>query len=293
MRMEEEASQEEIDITALYFHLKEQWRNVFIAKIGNDYFIYRALGRQEYYDILESQQLNDLLREEAICSACLLWPENFDFMNCDAGLPTKLKEHILKNSYLDSFSARKPILNKYRDDMHILDNQITAIICEAYKNLDIEEVEQWDVEKTMKYFSRAEWTLHNLHGIPFQDSAGEEAAGADEYSGTYSDDIYGQEQETQRPRRPAPKEQPAQELEAAEPEQEEAKVSKTKSGRRIKSKRTIRGGSRDNKLTPEKLRELQQKYPNIDWTNDAILNEGIEGMDQPSDTISPALRVGW
>lgn len=53
--------------------------------------------------------------------------------------------------------------------MYDLDNQITAIIAEAF-NLDIEIVEQWDVEKTMKYLSRAEWTLHNLRGIPLKDA---------------------------------------------------------------------------------------------------------------------------
>lgn len=290
MKMEEQTPQEEIDLTALYFHFKEAWRNVFIAKIGNEYFIYRALGRQEYYDILESPQLNELLQEEAICSACLLWPENYNLSTCDAGVPSKLKEHILKNSYLDSFSARKPILNKYRDDMHILDNQITAIICEAYKNLDIEEVEQWDVEKTMKYFSRAEWTLHNIHGIPFQDPGVEEAE-VNDNSRTDSDDTA---HKPRRPRRPPPKEKaaPVEEPEQQE-EQQEDEVTETKSGRRIKRKRTIRGGSRENKLTPEKLRELQEKYPSIDWSNDVIQNEGFEGMRQGDVDTMPALRPGW
>lgn len=292
MKMEEQATQEELDLTALYFHFKEAWRNVFIAKIGNDYFIYRALGRQEYYDILEAPQLNDLLKEEAICNACLLWPENYDFALCDAGIPSKLKEHILKNSYLDSFSARKPILNKYRDDMHILDNQITAIICEAYKNLDIEEVEQWDVEKTMKYFSRAEWTLHNIHGIPFQDPGVEEAE-AQQYAEQAS---AAQEESAQtsrrRPRRPPPKPKstaPAETESKAVEEQEQ--VTKTKSGRRIK--RTIRGGSSADKLTPEKMRELREKYPSIQWENDVIQNEGFEGMKQGDVDTMPALRVGW
>ena len=40
----------------------------------------------------------------------------------------------------------------------------------ARERKDIEIVEQWDVEKTMKYLSRAEWTLHNLRGIPLKDA---------------------------------------------------------------------------------------------------------------------------
>lgn len=271
MRMEEEAPQQNIDITQLYFHFKEHWRNVFIAAIGNEYFIYRALGRQEYYDILESEELqNDYLKEEAICHACLLWPENYNWAECDAGIPTKLKDHILKNSYLDSVTARRAILDHYRQDMYNLDNQITAIICEAFPTLDIEDVEQWDVEKTMKYFSRAEWTLHNLHGIPFQDANAQAEA-----QGVQPQHEYGREDnpEMERPKRPAPKTQEAEE---------------------DNGERTIRGGSRKSRLTPEKLRELQEKYPSIDWAHDNIQMEGIEGMAQSgADSTPPALRVGW
>ena len=167
MRIEEENNQQKVDITDLYFQFKTKWRNVFIYRLGEQDFIYRALGRKEYKDICTDTRFNDIEKEDIICDQCLLYPQDFDFENCDAGIPTELVKNILKNSYLDSVSSRTQVLDYYRADMYDLDNQITAVISEAFPNLDIEEIEQWDVEKTMKYMSRAEWVLHNLRGVPF------------------------------------------------------------------------------------------------------------------------------
>ena len=53
------------------------------------------------------------------------------------------------------------------------------------------------------------------------------------------------------------------------------------------------------KLTPEKLRELEEmkrKFPEINWGADEVLNHGADNvmnnMDSVS-TVSPALRPGW
>ena len=48
----------------------------------------------------------------------------------------------------------------------------------------------------------------------------------------------------------------------------------------------------NTKLTPEKLRELKAKYPNIDWEHDNGL-DGVEGLaSQPTvDTTTPALMT--
>lgn len=265
MKIEQEPIQEKVDLTDLYFEFKSKWRNVFIYRLGEYDFIYRALGRKEYRDILEDKRFNDFEKEEIICDKCLLYPNEFDWENCDAGIPTELLKNILKNSYLESFESRTQVLDYYRTEMYDLDNQITAVIAEAF-NLDIEVVEQWDVEKTMKYLSRAEWTLHNLRGIPLVDT--NNLRGDSSYENTK-------------------KRYPEEDFEKQK--QQKIKQEDTNND----SRTTIRGGSRKNKLTPELLRELQAKYPGIDWANDDGLR-GIEGLQQDGvDTESPALRPGF
>ncbi|MGO5439291.1 hypothetical protein ACTQX2_00230 [Megamonas funiformis] len=264
MRIEEENNQQKVDITDLYFQFKTKWRNVFIYRLGEQDFIYRALGRKEYKDICTDTRFNDIEKEDIICDQCLLYPQDFDFENCDAGIPTELVKNILKNSYLDSVSSRTQVLDYYRADMYDLDNQITAVISEAFPNLDIEEIEQWDVEKTMKYMSRAEWVLHNLRGVPF----------ASQPQG----DFYNAQEGVQ----PQNNKQQSQQQQ------------KAKTNINVDSEKTIRGGERKNKLTPEKiaeLAELKRKFPEIDWDND-MGYQGIAGLEQEAvDTTPPALRV--
>lgn len=161
-----------VDLTELYFKFKEQYRNVYMHQIDDTVFVYRTLGRDEYRKIIESEELADMDKEEVICRSCLLYPEEFDFDNCSAGLPTELCEIILKASLLDSKESQQSALQYYRLEMHDFQNQITCLINEAFPNLDIEEIEQWDMEQTLRYLSRAEWKLHNLRGLEFTEPQG-------------------------------------------------------------------------------------------------------------------------
>ena len=46
-------------------------------------------------------------------------------------------------------------------------------------------------------------------------------------------------------------------------------------------------------MTPEKLRQLQAQFPEIDWANDAVAKGGIDAMGDSVDTTAPALRPGF
>lgn len=256
---------QQVDLTQIYLSFKKNYRNVFMYQLGEQAFVYRALGRKEYYELTANKEFNDFQREEILCDVCVLWPENYDWQNCDAGIPSELAKVILKNSYLDNPDSRRVVLSYYRSEMYDLDNQITCLINEAFPKYDIEQIEQWDVEKTMKYLSRAEWKLHNLHGLEFKESEGE----------------FRDEAEARA------KAQAAEE--AAREKQQQSSAHDVSAA----SDKTIRGGSKKNKLTPEKLRELKRKFPEIDWDHD-LGNEGIKGLEQPSvDVTAPALRPGW
>lgn len=149
--------------------------------------------------------------------------------------------------------------------MFDLDNQITCVINEAFPQFDIEEIEQWDIEKTTKYMSRAEWKLHNLRGIPFVDQS-------ENMESFY--EAVNPEPEPQRTAQPV------------QPTPKEAAPTRDK---------TLRGGDKNEKMTPEKLAEMkafQEKFPELNVFGDTILTEGESGMIDSVDVVAPALRPG-
>ena len=161
------------DLTQVFLELQAQNRSVYIFQSDDQMFFYRPMGRSEYKKIATDTRFNDFEKEELVCQVCCLWPEAFDFENCDAGVPSTFSTQILKSSLLDSIEGRTNITNYYRQEMYDLDNQITCIINEAFPQYDIESIEVWDIEKTAKYLSRAEWKLHNFRGMQFLDPQGE------------------------------------------------------------------------------------------------------------------------
>jgi len=272
-----------VDLTEIFLKLKDKHRNVFMEKIGEQVFFYRSIGRKEWRTILEEPDLNDFQRENIICDVCVLWPQNYDWNDCDAGIPEHLVDVIRKNSFLDSIESRANLLSYYRAEMFDLDNQITCMINEAFPNFDIEEIEEWDVEKTTKYLSRAEWKLFNMRGLQFTEAQGD-------YYGQNTQQRQAQPQQQQQAK-PSPTHEP----EARAPQRSSA------------NNKTIRGGDKGaSKLTPDKIKEMEEfrrKFPEFgsEWggqyavdvaVDDDYRNYGVGSVDQESvDKVSPALRT--
>lgn len=247
----------ETDLTRIFLRLRRDYKTLYTYQFEDEVFIYRPIGRKEYKDVFLNEQLDDASKEEALCEICVLYPQDYDFADCDeAGLPTALASEIIKNSYL-SEERRERVLNYFRQDMYDLDNQMTCIILEAFPNLDMETVENWDIETTCKYYSRAEWTLHNLHGLQFKEKDPNSSYVAQPQVKT-------------------------EELDTGELKSNAAKSEVSHDGK-------PKGKTGNTTLTPEKLRELKAKYPNIDWEHDDG-RQGIDGLlNQPNiDTTSPA-----
>ena len=235
-----------VDYTRLYIDFCEKYRNVFMVEINKQMYIYRSLGRSEYREILEARRFDDITKEEIICTQCLLYPdpETYSWDDKEAGIPTELMKAILTDSYLDDTSRRRSLHDFYRAEMYDLDNQITCIINEAFPNIDIEEIESWDVDKTTKYLSRAEWKLHNMRGLQFKEPEGEFAG--------------------------------------------ERRAESEGTGK------TLRGGDKTNKLSPDKIREREEflrKHPEF---AEGLVDD-VQNMDKQEtvDLVAPALRPGW
>ena len=149
---------------------KKKWWNLYYVDMEDYEFLYRELSRGEYKYIIRqfTDENGELLTDEAeeyICKLCVLRPKDFDFNECPAGIPMELAKQILHESGLDDDLTKfTDYLTLYRKEMETFDNQISCIICEAFPYLQLEEVENWPLEKTLWYFSRAEYSLNSLRG---------------------------------------------------------------------------------------------------------------------------------
>lgn len=264
-----------IDLTELYIKLKDEYTDVFMFQIENQVFLYRQLGRKDYKDLVELE-ITDYEKEEILCKTCVLYPENYDFDECDAGIPTHLAKAILKNSFLDSLESRELLIRVFRQEMYELDNQVTCLIHEAFPEYDIEEIETWDLQRTAKYLSRAEWILANLRGAVFSH---------DPFTGKTPDQILQEQQAAQQ------QDIQTQELEVDDqPTPLEEGVIETIEERQARLKSQ---GSKKQRMTPEKLAEMRAKYPEMDWGSNVFDEIKIEDMKDSISVDSPALRPGW
>lgn len=239
-----------LDFVNIISDLEKQYRNIFWTMFEGEVYVYKALGRRDFKRIVSNEELSIEDKKDEIIKACVVYPEDFDLDDCIAGLINILYSKIIEISYLDSEESRTNVMEYYRQDMYHLDNQITCIINEAFPNFDIEEIENWDLERTSKYLSRAEYKLQNFRGFEFNEAY---------FSGTAGSNEEQQTEETE---------------EVAQPD--EVKDDKPKK----------------QKLTPERLRQLEAQFPEIDWRNDAVAKGGIDAMGDSVDTVAPALRPG-
>lgn len=148
--------------------LIEEHGNIFFAEIGDDIFIYKALGRKKYKDIVLNPELVDIEKEDAICQECVLYPKDFDVDEVEAGIPSELYVEILTSSFLTGTDQMLSLIEACRDEVQQLDIQMSCIISEAFPAYDIDEIESWDMIKFCRMFGRAEWKLKNLRNLEFE-----------------------------------------------------------------------------------------------------------------------------
>lgn len=160
---------EPVDLKELLSDFADKYDSVFIEDFGDDgIFIFTSLGRKDYREIIETEELSDASKEEVICERCTLYPKNYDFGDCEnAGLPTQLAKIIVEKSLLKAGEQLTKAIHYCRDKFaNSLDDQISCVIHEAFPEFTFEEISNWDVVKTADYMVRAEYTLHNLRGVP-------------------------------------------------------------------------------------------------------------------------------
>lgn len=149
-------------------NLIDEYGNIFFEEINNDIYIYKPLGRKAFKDISLNDNLSELEKEDLVCNECILYPEDFDSDEVDAGIPSMLYSQILTNSYLTGTEQMLSLIEACRSEVEQLDIQMSCIISEAFPSYDMDEIEEWDMIKFCRMFGRAEWKLKNLRNFEFE-----------------------------------------------------------------------------------------------------------------------------
>ena len=269
----------ETDFMNMINEFQDKYEEVYWNTIDGQIFVYRPLGRLEYKEVLNSD-ISDIEKEDVVCKACLLYPEDFDFDDCAAGIPTMLFKSIMKNSFLDDLKSKQFIINYNRLEMQQFDNQITCIINEAFPNIDISEIENWGMSKTAKYLSRAEWKLNVLRQIPVDYEMSDKLM-ENEWNTMHSqnEDIELNNINNNTNTNTNSNTNSNNNIEFKHETLEERQKRLKKSTTRKKSK--------------EEIERLKQKFPEIKWEYEVNPQENIENMKDNIDTLAPALRPGW
>lgn len=155
---------EELRFDEIFTQLKDKYKTVFTyTGFPDGIVIYRPLTRSQYYELFENEQLMDVEREDIVCYNCILYPENFDIGAQPAGLIADLAQKILDASFMSKRGREILYLNAV-DNMQNVDKQISCVIHEAFPEYDIEDIDNWDMVRTMDFLARSEWILKNIHG---------------------------------------------------------------------------------------------------------------------------------
>lgn len=263
MKMESEKKVDALDISEMIAEFEEKYRLVYWTFINNEIYVYKPLGRKDHKRILTDEELDEIDKEDEVILSCLLYPnpETIDLENMLEGVANKLVKTIIENSYLDSLETRANVLNYYRGEMFASDNQVTCLIHEAFPQYDIEEIENWSIDQTAKYLSRAEWILQNLRGL------------------TMNYELTEQMQQEAIAN---------QKIENGEVDPKEVIENYNNKTQAIQSTE-----NKQNNSSIQNMNDLRRMFPEVNWGEDTIKTEGIDGMKDHADTVAPALRPGF
>lgn len=266
MRINNHQDNRYVDIDLLVEEAFKKYEAVFFSEIEGQIFIFRPLTRKEYRDVLENQNMDDYSKQDTICKQVLLYPDNFDFDECSAGLPDILFKDILEKSCLDVESTFY-LLKIQREEAENLSSEMTCIIAEAFPSYTIEEIESWNNFKFIKIYAQAEWVLKNIRGVVFEMDIADYLAKTANITDEELINLGFKE---------APE---------IKPEPQSFKEQQTKP----------RQNSKDQKMSPEQMKAYQEFVRQHPEFADAMqYDAAFTGMDtMTADTVNPALRPGW
>jgi hypothetical protein len=138
-----------------YFKNLHGGHKILYVRFSDKEFVFRTLTRGEYKNILFLND-NERDKQDAICNAACLYPEEYDFTICGyAGLPETVSQYI---ENLSGFSDIDVILNDYKSakELNSLEIQAMDLIKAFIPEYTYEEMKEWSWQKLMETTVRAE-----------------------------------------------------------------------------------------------------------------------------------------
>lgn len=248
----------EADFDLIIKQMFAEYGNICFGEYNDEIYIYKLLNRKAYKNLISNPNLTQIEKEDEVCKECILWPRDFNPDVCDAGLPTHLFEQIMTNSFLTGVDDMITLIEVSREEADNLDSQMSCIINEAFPNYSIEEIEEWDMIKFCKMFTKAEWKLKSLRSLTFETDM--------------LDFLKEMTHEDESVKQEATKQEETKEVQQPTSNSKKVKV-----------------GSKE--MTPEEYKQyqdIQRMFPDIDWGADAMYT-GYE--TQTISSVPTPLRV--
>lgn len=144
----------------------EEYGEIYTAEVNDTIFIFRGVSKAEF-DKSFKLYPDPQDREEYICRTCVLEPHIEDYsLEIFAGIPGVLCQMILEESgYTSDPTKVNMLIKEYEDELSNPQQRIPLIIKEVFQEYTLEEIEHWPLERTIYYYTRANWVLQNLRGV--------------------------------------------------------------------------------------------------------------------------------
>lgn len=152
--------------------LRQEWPNLFIIETIDGYIIFRPTTKGEFSEFSGLfQSLGDPV-EDIIFKNCVVYPElsEEDIGELHAGTVTTVANGIIAVSGFGDEEMFLGMLEKSREEMSLVDNQILAVLLKAFPYLTIEDINNLDIQKYTYMLALAETMLGTTLTIQKQDS---------------------------------------------------------------------------------------------------------------------------
>ncbi|BCO16150.1 tail chaperonin_gp097 [Bacillus phage vB_BceM_WH1] len=156
-----------------YLRIRDEWvkeyREVYVTEFEDDAYVWRPLSRKEFREKIAPLEFETDKYDE-ICKLCLLDPVVEDIDLLPAGVPNVVGQEILKKAgFGKDNTLMKDLERQFDVEMRNFENQVSCIIKFCFPEFTLEEIDNWGLEKTMWYYSRAKWTLEVLRGVKLEE----------------------------------------------------------------------------------------------------------------------------
>ena len=148
-------------LSAKMLSWKEKYANIYYQKVGSHEYIFRPLSKKEYLALYFMQFHISVEAEDLLLEKCVLYPDHgtLEWNNLYAGEVAAIVEKILSVSGFAYPDNIKKDLDKERENVGLLDNQIVLIICKAFPHIAPSEIDNFDYPTIIHHVTLAEALL--------------------------------------------------------------------------------------------------------------------------------------